>query len=154
MDINQMQLLEQMHKEDAQREDLSKVMETEQFKFSQILLENDLKHVPKNIPKSFWAFFDKELSLTNFTPEDIRSNMFMFDIAKLDLMMSQTDFDMKFEDQIDFTNLKVKAFAKMKRSFGSDRERVMLASQIRQVISTEKGGVSGGFLSKMFGGRS
>ena len=79
--------------------------------------------------------------------------MGLFHLSKLDLNMSRPDFEMRFEDQAGLTQARLKAFIKMKRSVGSDRERITLATQIRQVISTERSQVSGGFLSKMFGGR-
>ena len=57
--VEQMQRIEDINLEDQRRADINRQMETEQFKFSQMLLENDLKHVPQDVPQQFWGFWDK-----------------------------------------------------------------------------------------------
>lgn len=154
--LEEMEQIHQYQQPQQNQEDLQRLLESEQFKFSQMLLEDNLKDVPEGIPKKFWSFFDKEMAITNLTPEDVRWLMFQFDIAKLDQNMSRPDFELSFDDMRDQTNLKVKSFIKMKRSTSPMRERELLATQIKQFISNENEGVSGGFLSKLggvFGGK-
>lgn len=148
--LQEMEHLQQIQQPQT-RDDMDRLMDSEQFKFSQFLIADDLKSVPEQLPKQLWSFFDKEMAITNLTPDDVRWLGLQFDIAKLDLNMSKPDFEMTFDDMRDQTNMKVKSFIKMKRSTSPQRERELLATQIRQFITSEDQGVSGGWLSKVGG---
>lgn len=150
--LQEMEQMAMMQQPVRSPEDMQHLLDSEFYKFSQMLLTDDMKNVPEDLREKFWVFFDKELSLTNLTPDAVKWIMFQFDIAKLDSMIAKPDFELKFEDSGDATNMKVKAFAKIMRSTSPKRERELLATQIRQsIISDESSGVSGGFLSKVGG---
>jgi hypothetical protein len=132
------------------------MLSSEQFKFSQLLLKDEMVNVKPDISKKWWVFFDKEMSLTGLTIEDRQWIMSNWDIIKIDNLMAKPDFDLRFEDQNDFANMRVKAFIKISRSIGADRERVLLTTQIKQLMTNENEQIQGGFLSKLgslFGGK-
>lgn len=128
--------------------------EGEQHKFNKFIIEND-QIVPKEVVKMLWPFMDRELSLTNLDKSDIRWVMLMFDIAKIDIMMSKPDYQHSFEELRMIDLAKTKTFLKAMRSVGGqDRERAQLTTQIRELRIPEKarGGGPFGFVSRWFGG--
>lgn len=133
--------------------------ESESFRFGKLILEDKLEGLPEDIKRKFWIVFDKELSLSNFQPEDIRWFSLYLDILKIDMMESQPEMNMTFDAAMNFDMLKMKTVAKTLRSTGGMiRERGLLAQQhqIKQFITSEGERPQGGIMSKIsgfFGGR-
>jgi hypothetical protein len=131
--------------------------ESESFKFSELLLKDDMDKIPDELQKPFWVFFDKELSLSNLGEQDVQKIIFLLGLVKLDIMMSKPDYDLRFEDMANLDAMTIKAVIKAKRSTGGiERERALFVQQVKQFLTNEGSQVKGGFLSKigsMFGGR-
>lgn len=123
-------------------------------------LVND-RSIPKKFRRNtFWAFSDKEMAITNFEKKDIQKEMLSLSIANKFYMMSKPDYDHSWEDEIAYSNMRAKFFAKTRRAIDGF-ERKMQVSQIRDFHSDAgkqrgSGGIvnsiTSGF-SKMFGGR-
>jgi hypothetical protein len=131
--------------------------ESESFRFSKFLLEDDKENVPEKVPEEFWPFFDKELALSNFSDQDAKIMMHELRIATIDLKMEIPDYSKTLNMLKHLDLLRVKSFAKIKRATGgTGRERALFASQIRQFLTSEEDKPRGGFLSRVtgiFGGR-
>ena len=151
------QLLQLEEQEQRNAVDTSRAFESDSFKFSELVLKDDMSQIPEHLHKAFWVFLDKELSLTNLKDEDIGRILFGFDLVKLDQMMSKPDYKLNFEDMADFDAMRLKALIKAKRSTGDMmRERAMFMQQIKQLLTNEQQQVKGGWLSKLgsaFGGK-
>lgn len=125
------------------------------FRLIQFLVED--KSIPKHIRKDlFWAFSDKEMSLSNLTEKDIERVLTGMNVAYNYYLMSKPDYEHTWKDDIDFRQLRMKVFVKLKRS-QDGFERKLDATQIRvsqieegQIKST--GGGIGGRLGKFFRG--
>lgn len=118
-------------------------------KFTQLLIED--KSIPQKWAEKFWAFSDREMAVGYIEKSDVPTLMNMFDVARLDFLMSKPDYDFNWEDNATLSNLRTKFFVKVKRSVNAT-ERRLLATQIRQIItdtrsSTEKAG----FIKRLFG---
>ena len=117
----------------------------------EFLLEDDPKKisVPEEFRKRFWIVFDKELALSNFDKDDVKRLMFSLDIIKLDVLIGTPDFEVSFEDMMQFDEIEMKAFVKIMRSTGGvNRERSLLTTQIKQFLTRSMDQPKGGFLSK------
>lgn len=151
------QLLQLEEQEQRTSAETSRAFESDSFKFSELVLKDDMTKIPEHLQKGFWVFLDKELSLTNLKEEDIGRILFGFDLVKLDLMMSKPDYKLNFNDMADFDAMRLKALIKAKRSTGDMmRERAMFMQQIKQLLTNEQQQVKGGWLSKLgsaFGGK-
>lgn len=137
--------------------DYSNQFESESFKFSELLLKDDMDKIPEELRKPFWVFFDKELALSNLSEADVTKITFLLGLVKLDIMMAKPDYDLQFEDMANLDAMTIKAVIKAKRSTGGiERERALFVQQVKQFLTNEGNQVKGGFLSKvgsMFGGR-
>jgi len=121
--------------------------------FAEFLLEDEQKKikVPENFMSNFWISFDKEMALTNLTDDDIKKLMLTQKIVRLDTIMEQPDFKLKFHDLKHLDQVEMKTFIKSKRSSGGmGRERALLATQIKQFkADAESDRPRGGMLSKI-----
>lgn len=129
--------------------------ESELARFNKFLIQNDEQLLPMNITEKFWAFMDKEVSLSNLSKDDIRYCMLKFSIAKINAMMSMPDYKLTFETIANIDQAELKTFLKAKRSIGGpDRERALIATQIKEIRMTEKEQkVRGNIFSRLFGGK-
>ena len=141
---------------DAQMKPEAYYFEEEAAKFNKFIIENDDSILPPLMKEKFWVFSDREVALSNLDKEDIRRLMLYFDIAKINLMMSKPEFKLDFKTIADIDEMKAKFLIKAKRSFGPDRERVQLTTQVREIrmplSQQSRGGLVGG-LGRWFGGR-
>jgi hypothetical protein len=128
--------------------------EGEVHKFNKFVIEND-KIVPPQVEDQFWAFMDREMALSNLDKDDIKRGLLWFDIAKIDLMMNMPDYKLDFDTIRRIDQARFKAFVKMKRSFGGpDRERALLATQIKDFRFPGQQRKEGNIFSRWFGGGS
>jgi len=149
--------LERLDKQIASQEaEQRATFESETNRFSEFLLEDNLRNIPKTFMgnndnaflQDFWIAFDKEMALTNLEPNDVRYIMDHFEIARLNALMRHPDYKLDFNDVSQLNLAKMKIFIKAKRSTGGiNRERALIASQIRQFLTNEqetpKGGIFG-----------
>lgn len=133
--------------------------ESENFKFGELLIKDDMTNWTKGVAEKFPIIFDKEMALSNLTEKDIKWFMIQLDIAKIDYMMSRPEMDLDYAEVQNFDMLKMKARAKLMRSTGGMmRERGLFAQQhqIRQFITDNQGNkASGGiigFMQRAMGG--
>jgi hypothetical protein len=127
--------------------------EGEMHKFNKFLIENG--NLPSKVEDNFWAFMDKEMAISNLEKEDIKRGLLWFDIAKIDVMMSQPDYKLDFETIKNIDQARFKSLVRMKRSFGGmERERALLATQIKDIRTSEtERAKEGNILSRIFGRR-
>lgn len=125
----------------------------EMFKFNRFIIENDKETLPVDFAKNFWAFMDKEMTLSNLDNEDIKKGLLWYDIDKIDFMMGIPDYKFTFEMSQNIDQGRFKALVKMKRSFGPDRERVMLATSIKDIRTTDRGARPPGIFDRLLGRR-
>jgi hypothetical protein len=146
--LEELEALEKSEK--AEKEKYERGFESEGYRFSQFLLEDNMDNVPEGVAQQFWPFFDKELALSNFTETDARILMSELKIAILDLKMEIPDYKKDLNTLKHLDLLRVKSFAKIKRATGgTGRERALFATQIRQFLTSEEERPKGGFLSKV-----
>ena len=137
----------------------SQEFDNEAYKFAKLLITDDRLADDEELMKKFWIVFDKDVSLSNLTEEDVKSLLLWFDILKIDYLMS------KYEDEIDFRKirnidaLRAKLLVKAKRSTGGlTRDRALFAQQhqIKELVVGSKEAPKGGILGRiasLFGGR-
>lgn len=137
---------------EVDRQYLKKLFEAENLNFSRFLLEEDIDLLPKGFAENFWVAFDKELALTNLNDIDVQAILERIDLVRLDTIMQTPDFRLNWDAIKHLDQLGIKTFVKAKRSTGGiNRERAMLASEVKQFLTNEIEGVKGGFLSKIAG---
>jgi len=118
----------------------------------------DEEAVPAETRKKLWGMTDKEIALTFFTPDDADIAMDMIEDSVLSYITSMKPSEYTFEKDRDLTQLRLKAFAKIKRSVGTDRikmnERMAIISQLVGKVGTETSQErSAGFFSRLMGRR-
>lgn len=118
-------------------------------KMIEFLVED--KSIPHELKQYFWAFADKEMTLTNLKSKDIDHLMMMYDTVNLSALMTMPSNKYTFMGQTDHLNLRTKTFIKLKRS-EDGFERKIQATQIRE-IRTDSGQKADkrGFVSRIFG---
>jgi len=124
----------------------SKAFDSTEAKFNAFLLENE--HVPLAFAEKFWAFFEKEMALTNLEREDVKGLMTELDIAVLNWKMGHPHFETTQDDIMNLDMLRAKLFIRAMRSTGGiSRERAIEATQIRQILGGESSAPQGGIMS-------
>ena len=129
---------------------LASYLETEVFRFSKYLLDDD--DVPEDLKEWFWAFVNKEAALTNLNDVAVKRMMRCFENTSYLYMMTKPKHDHSFDEEVMLEQLRAKIHMKLLRSTGGkDRERFILGAQIQQNILEEnekvqpKGGIVSGF---------
>jgi hypothetical protein len=118
-------------------------------KFTEFLITD--KSIPPNLSEPFWGFGDKENAISNLRPDDIKSVLNQFEIARLTYLMSKPEFEHSWKDELALNNLRPKLQVKLKRSEGGF-ERRLEATQIRQIQTDSLGREQKkGFLGRIFG---
>lgn len=145
----QIELDKNIHEMDSASKGDSPFTGIDFVRFTQLLIDD--KSIPKEWADKFWAFSDREMAVSNIEKADVPTLMNMFDVARLDFLMSKPDYDFSWEDNATLSNLRTKFFVKVKRSVNAT-ERRLLATQIRQIITDNRSGQEkAGFLKRIFG---
>lgn len=109
--------------------------------------------------KEFWAILGKNLKLSFLDPKtDAEDLEMLFDMSKMNYIMSKPAFDFTWEDMQLLEQLKINFIACVKRAIGTTghrfNERIILGGTINQVIrsnteSIRAGDSGGGILARI-----
>lgn len=138
------------------QQDMTKLVNT----FLEEDMPDDLKQ--SQMVRDFWAVLGKTIKLSFMEKDDIEDFETLFEIARIDYVMSIPEYEYTFKDAKHLEQLRIYFLAACKRAMGSPshkfNERIILGGSISQVIrsnteaiKTGDGGSRGGLFSKLRG---